>query len=109
MQSFKLSFIVVSIGLTCCSQKPKPVVQNEPQQVISPKENVLAAKPDNSMEDHRRQIQALLEKAFQPVYFPFDKASLSDESKSILAQAGDLMKQEPAIKVMIQGLSLIHI
>jgi len=59
--------------------------------------------PDDSLERHRILIEKLLNQAFQPVYFPYDQSALSEKSKTLLSQAGALMKQEPSIQVLING------
>lgn len=94
--------ILGSFALACCSQKPKPVTRSVDAPSAMAKTEISSA-PDDSLERHRIQIEQLLNQAFQPVYFPFDQYALSDKSKTLLSQAGNLMKLEPSIQVLIKG------
>jgi peptidoglycan-associated lipoprotein len=85
-----------------CAQKPKPAAETGKAPSAVATMNVPST-PGDSSEQHRLRIENLLNEAFRPVYFPFDQASLSEASKRLLGQAGDLMKREPSIKVLIQG------
>ncbi len=91
-----------TLALTCCSQKPKPVAKSEE----APSAVAQAESPhpsEDSLERHRMLIEQLLNQAFRPVYFPYDQSELSEKSKTLLSQAGALMKQEPSIQVLIKG------
>ena len=102
MQFANWSLAVVSLAMIGCAKKPQPV-RSEPLPPVVAMSEPPKAEPA-PVEDMRARIQALINKAFQAVYFPFDQATLSKQSMDILSEAGKLMKQEPAIKkVLIQG------
>jgi peptidoglycan-associated lipoprotein len=89
-----------ALSLLACAKKPKPTVVSEPEPpVVAP----APANPAPSQDDARARIKALLEQALRPVYFPFDQATLSEDSKRLLAEAGGLLRQEPSITLTIQG------
>ena len=95
-------FLLGTLALTCCTQKPKPEARTvDAQSAVAKTESAHA--PDDSVEKHRILIEQLLNQAFQPVYFPYDQATLSEKSKTLLSQAGALMKKEPSIQVLIKG------
>ncbi len=105
MKTVSLITATVSVFLFACAQKPK--LAAKPESAPMPK-TALAANPvmtDRSadLENARLKIQSLIAEAFRPVYFPFDKYDLSQKSRDLLSQAGDLMKREPSIKVTIEG------
>lgn len=95
-----LACALLSLGLVFCSKKPAPPVAAAPVALPVAQAEVEPAQP---VEDSRLKIQELLTRVFKPVYFPFDQASLSEEARQLLAEAGMLMKQEPSISVIIQG------
>ena len=91
-----------TLALTCCSQKPKLEAKSpEAPAAVARSEGPHA--PEDSLERHRILIEQLLNQAFQPVYFPYDQSALSEKSKTLLSQAGALMKQENSIQVLIKG------
>jgi peptidoglycan-associated lipoprotein len=85
-----------------CAKKPLPPAQAEARVVPAP-EPPRTVEPDRKEADARARIQALLAEVFKPVYFPYDRAELPDEAKAVLAKAGELLKQQPSISVVIQG------
>jgi peptidoglycan-associated lipoprotein len=103
MTSTQMGAALISFGLLAlsgCAKKPLPAPpEPEPPRVELPE----PTKPTPAPVDRRAEIQRMINEAFRPVYFPFDQATLSEESKNLLAKAGELMKREPGISVTIQG------
>ena len=100
MKNKILFFTAVPLLLLACSKKPKLEARQEPAppplQTAQPE-----AKP--TVADTGARIQDLLNEAFKPVYFPYDRAELPAEAKDLLARAGDLLKKAPTVKVLVEG------
>ena len=50
-----------------------------------------------------RQAREALKRALGNVYFEFDRWALTDEGKKNLAESAALLKQNPSVKVLIEG------
>lgn len=98
MMPRRFGILLLSLGLACCSKKPVPRADAAPPAPSAP-----STGPAAPATDSRREIQDLLARVFQPVYFPFDQASLSPAACELLAEAATLMGREPAVEVTIQG------
>lgn len=94
-----VGFLLLSLGLTCCSKKPLPPMAAAPA-APPPVQAPVKAPPEA---DSLQKIQDLVAGAFQPVYFPYDQATLSPKARDMLAEAAGLMRREPSVKVVIQG------
>lgn len=102
MKNHKIAFAIIPIFLLACAEKPK-LASAPPPPAKAPVAKLADTDRSAALEQTRLKIQSLIAEAFKPVYFPFDKAELSQQSRTLLAQAGDLMKKEPSIKVLIEG------
>ncbi|MEO7426436.1 MAG: OmpA family protein [Fibrobacteria bacterium] len=97
---FFTAVLFLQFLLMACAKKPKIEARQEPtpppMQTAQPE-----AKP--TIADTGARIQDLLNEAFKPVYFPYDRAELPAEAKDLLARAGDLLKKAPTVKVLVEG------
>ena len=93
--------LILSLGaLFGCAKKPA--------MVPGPAPVIMARAPATDQEksawEERVRLLSLARAAFQTVYFPFDRAALTQESKDKLAAAGDLLKRDPAaFSLTIEG------
>ena len=94
--------LALSFSLMACAKKPKMEARVEPPAPIM-RTPIVESVPAPAVKDAGPRIQDLLAEALKPVYFPYDQAALPEASKDLLAKAGDLLKQAPAIKVTIEG------
>jgi peptidoglycan-associated lipoprotein len=107
MISKKWILISFSTGLSLfalgCSKKPKPAV--EPQAPsIQPLDRSDRPNPNLSHEDNRRR--RIIERAaeiFQPIYFAYDQAGLSEDAKRTLANIVGFTGEYPEIPITIEG------
>lgn len=102
MEKLKIGLAILPCFLLACAAKPKPESQTRGPSPI-PVTRLADTKRIMDTENSRLKVQNLITEAFKTVYFPFDRADLPQGSKDLLAQAGELMKREPAIKVLIEG------
>jgi peptidoglycan-associated lipoprotein len=86
--------------LGACAKKPVRNAAPETRPVEAAKEPVLSASVPENRGD---SVRALVAEVFRPVYFPFDRSELTDSAKAILAKAGDLLKREPSLSVLVSG------
>jgi peptidoglycan-associated lipoprotein len=96
----RFATLLLSVGLVSCSKKPVPRVEAEP---APPAVAQSAPQPTAPVDDSRQRIREILDRVFQPVYFPFDQATLSSEARKLLSEAATLLAREPSIRVTIQG------
>lgn len=101
MKSKFLIAAAIPLFILACAKKPK--IEARPEPVAPVIEQPATVQVTPPVQDTKAKIEDLLAEALKPVYFPYDKAELPQESKDLLSKAGDLMKQAPNIKVLIEG------
>jgi len=76
-------------------------VQAQPMTETTPtKESVVAQEP---AKEQKAAPGVELQTALQNIYFNFDAADLSEESRSILTKNGDYLSKQSSVKVRIEG------
>lgn len=59
--------------------------------------------PETPQQDGDAQGSAELQNQLQKIYFNFDSAALSDESRSILSKNADVLIKQSSVKIRIEG------
>lgn len=95
--------ILIVMGAYACIGCAKKPIQASQTQRQAPAGATFSPIASGSESRSAKTVQELIAEAFLPVYFPYDQSELSDEAKAILARAGNLMKQETDITVLIEG------
>jgi peptidoglycan-associated lipoprotein len=94
-----------ALWLMGCPKKP-PVTPAEPPPPVmeTPKPQPVVEAPKVDEDALRRQrIQARIAETFKPIYFDYDRSSLTSEGTRIASAIGDLMKEVPEITARIEG------
>lgn len=109
--------MLASVMIASCAKKAEPA-KVEPVTQEAPKENTDSLKAAKNAEDVARrdrlegerleQQRSLLEDMMnrlmaEEIYFEYDKATLSEKAKTLLAEAADIMQKEPKLWVEVQG------
>src|SRR2546428_371607 len=72
------------------------------EEAVKPPPPTVTAKADQA-EIAMRQAREALKRALGNVYFEFDRWALSTEGKKNLAESAAALKQNPAVKILIEG------
>jgi peptidoglycan-associated lipoprotein len=87
-------------------QAPSPPLQGfsktPSEEVVQAPPPTITAKADQA-EIVTRQAQESLKRALGNVYFEFDRWALSNEGKKNLAESATALKQNPSVKILIEG------
>jgi peptidoglycan-associated lipoprotein len=85
------------------STLPKGTAPENRQQIAETptKEAVIAQEP--AKEAAPSQASIALESALQKIYFNFDSADLSEESRAALSKNAELLKKQPSVSLRIEG------
>ncbi len=97
-----LAFIAVMMMLaaTGCGPKPQPVVE-EP--VVTEPEKPYEEPVTEPVIEPEPQVLRLTEDQFKIAYFDFDKYNLRSDAKAALEFDSRLLKDNPNVKVLIEG------
>jgi peptidoglycan-associated lipoprotein len=92
---------VVSAG---CARRnvtvtPEPAAPEPPRPVVQAPEPVFN-EPDSFLEV---DVDAAIRAAFETIYFAYDQFTLSPEAMASLEKAGNMMRQQPTLRVMAEG------
>ncbi len=72
------------------------------EEVVKPPSPPLTAKADPS-EFAARQSREAMKRGLGDIYFEFDRWALSEEGKKNLSENAEILKQNPAAKLLIEG------
>ena len=72
------------------------------EEAVKPPPPTVTAKADQA-EIAMRQAREALKRALGNVYFEFDRWALTNEGKKNLAESAAALKQNPAVKILIEG------
>jgi peptidoglycan-associated lipoprotein len=81
--------------------EPMAAGKSEPMAETQAKETTV--KPEAGKEATQGSQGTQLQSELQKIYFNFDSADLSEESRSILSKNADLLSKQSALKVRIEG------
>src|SRR5207247_5177510 len=76
--------------------------KNPPEEAVKPPTPPMVAKADTA-EIAARQAREAAKRQLTDIYFAYDKWALSDEGMKNLAQNADLLRQNPTVKILIEG------
>jgi peptidoglycan-associated lipoprotein len=89
--------ILVLMLLGSCAKKPKMVEEKpKPPEVTQPEQP-----PEIPKEEVEKQL--ISQKDLQPIYFDFDKYDLRPGDREILNRNAKLLKENPNVKIRIEG------
>jgi len=96
--------LMISVMTIGCKKAPEPEpLPPTPLPTFTPIAEP-TAEPTKSPEEIRlEKINEAKEQLGDNVYFDYDRAMLSDESKAILAQKADYLMKNPDIRITIEG------
>lgn len=101
-----LGLIVLVFALAMAGGCAKKVASTPEGTTVSGSGESSAAAPSGLTDAQRlaeQQRQAIDKLAADRIYFAFDKSDLSDESRQILTAKADLLKEFPALTMLIEG------
>ena len=76
--------------------------KNPPEEAVKPPTPPMVAKADQG-EIAARQAREAAQRRLADIYFAYDKWALSSEGIKNLAQNAELLKQNPTVKILIEG------
>jgi peptidoglycan-associated lipoprotein len=82
------------------STRPAPV---QPAPIVETPTREGMITPETPQQQGDAQGSAELQNQLQKIYFNFDSAALSDESRSILSKNADLLIKQSSVKIRIEG------
>ena len=89
--------ILVLMLLGSCAKKPKVVEEKpKPPEITQPEQP-----PEIPKEEVEKQL--ITQEDLQPIYFDFDKYDLRPGDREILNQNAKLLKENPNVKIRIEG------
>jgi peptidoglycan-associated lipoprotein len=98
MSGVLLGGILVLLLFSFCGKKPPPVEETTPPVVTEPET------PTTPPEIPREEVtKEEIQKDLQPVHFDFDKYALRPEDREILSRNARVLKENPAVKIRIEG------
>lgn len=119
-KSLLLSLVFTGLFILGCGKKAEPPkvevpAEEAPAAVAEVNQDSIASAAaeeslrQTELENQRlEQQRSLLEDMMnrlmaEEIYFEFDKASLSEKARELLAEAADIMQREPSLVVEVQG------
>ena len=90
--------ILVLLLFSFCGKKPPPVEETTPPVVT---EEETPTPPEIPTEDVTSQ--EITQRDFQPVHFEFDKSALRPGDREVLNRNAQVLKENPAVKIRIEG------
>jgi peptidoglycan-associated lipoprotein len=82
------------------STRPAPV---QPAPIVETPTRESIVTPETPLQQGDAQGSADLQNQLQKIYFNFDSAALSDESRSILSKNADVLIKQSSVKIRIEG------
>lgn len=91
--------ISVLLLFSFCGKKPPPVEETTPPVVTE--EETPTTPPEIPTEEVTKQ--EITQRDFQPIYFDFDKYALRSGDREVLNQNAQVLKDNPAVRIRIEG------
>ncbi len=88
---------LVLLLFSFCGKKPPPA-EEQPPPVVTEEETPTT--PEIPTEEVTKEE---IQKDLQPVHFDFDKYALRPEDREILSRNAQVLKENPAVKIRIEG------
>lgn len=91
--------ILVLLLFSFCGKKPPPVEETTPPVVTE--EETPTTPPEIPTEEVTKQ--EITQRDFQPIHFDFDKYALRPGDREVLNQNAQVLKENPAVRIRIEG------
>lgn len=92
--------ILVVVFFSYCAKKP-PVVEEKPEAPVVTEPEQPESPPEIPREEVEREV--VTQEDLQPIYFDFDKYNLRPGDREILNRNAKVLKENPSIKIRIDG------